>query len=214
MFPTDQMYWSSADNNMKLWPEGCVSNLLYFLKLPDAARDFKVLLSTLDAHSLAKEMKLNKLPNNIQASPSNFPDPIQKCLWLLQVWFNCQRCELNLAQFRSPATVINNLSQIKFPVIISLEITNSTYDHIIVVWKNLIIDFQHPTTYPLTIANLHFSCGLSLDFVKIKRGYGILPSKEIKKACDDLTDGGKSNINGRLKYLFKGETNDSLTKSN
>ena len=49
----------------------------------------------------------------------------------------------------------------KFPVIVSMRTTNSSYNHVICIWNNAIIDYEHRSTYPLTINNLDFLCGSS-----------------------------------------------------
>ena len=101
---------------------------------------------------------------------------------------------------------MDNFSQFKFPVIVSVEITNSAYSPVIGIWNKMIIDFKYKTAYPLTINNLDFSCGCESTFVRVLRGYGIFPSKKMKKACrqlDSYLDWGESDVSGSLNYLFK-----------
>ena len=64
---------------------------------------------------------------------------------------------LNVTQFCSLLSQIDNFSQFKFPVIVSMEITNSSYSHVIGIWNKMIIDFEYKRAYPLTINNLDFS---------------------------------------------------------
>ena len=101
---------------------------------------------------------------------------------------------------------MDNFSQFKFAVIVSLEIKNSAYSHVIGIWNKMIIDFEYERAYPLTINNLDFSCGCESTFVRVLRGYGIFPSKKMKKACrqlDSYLDWGESDVSGSLNYLFK-----------
>ena len=98
------------------------------------------------------------------------------------------------------------MSGIKFPVIVSMKTTNTSYNHVICIWNKAIIDYEHRSTYPLTINNLDFSCGPSSTFLAVNRGYGIFPSKEMRRACremDGYVDWGESDVKGELKFLFK-----------
>jgi len=81
--------------------------------------------------------------------------------------------------------------------------TMSNYNHVIVVWKNQIIDFESETTFPLTVSNLNYCCGSSSVFLGVDRGYGIIPSKKIKLDCSDLSDWGENEIQSNIKYMFK-----------
>ncbi len=100
----------------------------------------------------------------------------------------------------------------KFPVIISIEVSNSAYNHVTYVWETTIIDFENKTTCPLPVNNIDFSCGSSFIFIRVTKGYGILPSKAMKKAFKQLEhakshidgfDWGKSDVYGKMKHFFK-----------
>ena len=98
------------------------------------------------------------------------------------------------------------MARCKFPVVVSLTITNSNYNHVICVWNKAIIDFEHRATYPLTINNIDFSCGPSSNFVGVRQGYAVLPPKVMRRACmekDSFTDWGCHDVKGDLKFLFK-----------
>ena len=86
---------------------------------------------------------------------------------------------MNVTKFLSLEALVDNMSRIKFPVIVSMKTTNSSYNHVIWIWNNAIMDYENQCTYPLTINNLDISCGPMSSFIAVNRGYGILPSKEI-----------------------------------
>jgi hypothetical protein len=62
-------------------------------------------------------------------------------------------------------------------MLISVQSGKATYKHVVVVWRNKIIDFECMHTYPLTEESLRQVCGVHTTFQRIVRGYGIFPSK-------------------------------------
>ena len=72
----------------------------------------------------------------------------------------------------------------------------------------MIIDFEEETTIPLTENNIRYSFGQNSTFVRVVRGYGIFPSKNMNKACRalDIKEWGrKSYDNGENAHLFENE---------
>jgi hypothetical protein len=130
-------------------------------------------------------------------------DPIEKCMWILEQRFSCRRFgSLNVDQFRSPEKVVAALSLIQLPMILSVVGKNSLYNHVVVVWKSHIIDFECRTTYSVSEANVNRICGTNNTFVKIARGYVILPSKKMKYAVKDFSDWGEKQLREKYYYLF------------
>ncbi len=68
------------------------------------------------------------------------------------------------------------LLEIKFPMFISVEIKLATYHHVVVVWREMVIDYKSMYTYPLTEDTPRQICGVNTTFQQISCGYGILPS--------------------------------------
>ena len=48
-------------------------------------------------------------------------------------------------------------------------------NHVTCYWQGQIIDYESERTYPLTLNNLHFTCGETLQFEGIASGYSIIP---------------------------------------
>ena len=48
-------------------------------------------------------------------------------------------------------------------------------NHVIYCWKSHIIDYERRMTFPLTLKNLHKTCGTYCKFEGIKVGYSIIP---------------------------------------
>ena len=100
-------------------------------------------------------------------------------------------------------TASKYLSKIHFPIIISILGESFNYNHGVVVWRQMIIDFENETTNELSVGGIDNIAGVNNRFHKVMRGYEILPSKKIKWAVTDWTDRGKNEMHGELHYLFK-----------
>ncbi len=72
--------------------------------------------------------------------------------------------------------IIEVLLEIKFPLLISVESKFATYHHVVVVWREMIIDYESMYTYPLPEDTLRQICSVNTTFQRISCGYGILPS--------------------------------------
>jgi hypothetical protein len=68
------------------------------------------------------------------------------------------------------------LLEIKFPMLISVESKFAAYQHVIVVWREMVIDYESMYTYPLTEDTLKQICSVNTTFQQISCGYGILTS--------------------------------------
>ncbi len=66
------------------------------------------------------------------------------------------------------------LLEIKFPMLISVESKFATYHHVVVVWREMVIDYESMYTYPLTEDTLRQICSVNTTFQRISCGYGIL----------------------------------------
>ncbi len=61
-------------------------------------------------------------------------------------------------------------------MLISVESKFATYHHVVVVWWQMVIDYESMSTYPLTEDTLRQICGVNTTFQQNSCGYGILPS--------------------------------------
>jgi hypothetical protein len=83
--------------------------------------------------------------------PSSEIDSIQKCLWILRKKFKFQTTKkLNYKQVQCLKQSLKALLEIKFPMLISVESKFATYHHVVVVWRETVIDYESMYTYPLT----------------------------------------------------------------
>ena len=83
--------------------------------------------------------------------------------------------KLNLKRLTSLKQTLNMLEQMKFPVLIGVSSTLSSYDHVVVVWNGIVIDYELMYTYPLTEESLRQVCGKNTTFKKITSGCGLFP---------------------------------------
>ncbi len=65
-------------------------------------------------------------------------------------------------------------------MLISVESKAAAYQHVVVVWREMVIDYEFMYKYPLTEDTLRQICGVNTTFQQISCGYGILPSKLCK----------------------------------
>ncbi len=70
------------------------------------------------------------------------------------------------------------LLEIKFPVIISVKAQHATYNHVVVIWRKMVIDYESKYIYPLTEDLLRQVCGFTSTFQQITSGYGIFPLRQ------------------------------------
>ncbi len=109
--------------------------------------------------------------------PSLGIDSIQKCLWILCKKFNFQTTKkLNYKHVQCLKRSLKALLETKFPMLISVESKFATYHHVVVVWREMVIDYESMFMYPLTEDILRQICGVNTTFHQIGCGYGILPS--------------------------------------
>ena len=177
------MYYS-RENECKLCAEGAVRNLMNVLHCSPADMTSFWNLATSPLHSIQNSLNEVQVPRAVILNASIGPvgiDSIEKCLWILQKKFNfATTSKLRVFEFQSLTLSLKAWAEIKFPMLISVQSRQAIYKHVVVVWRNKIIDFECMHTYPLTEESLRQVCGVHITFQRIVHGYGIFPSKEIR----------------------------------
>ena len=113
-------------------------------------------------------------------------DSIEKSLWVL-----CKKNHFDFTSrmkegsFQNLQNTMNFLSNVKFPVIVAVRGTFACYHHVIVVWNNVVYDYESKNRYPLTNESLTQVCGENTTFHGISCGYGIFPPKKIKQLAQN-----------------------------
>jgi hypothetical protein len=175
-----QNMFYSDENLSKLCAKGAIqnlSNMLHFL--PEEMNIFWE-LATSDLFALTKSLNESFVPKAV-LSPSLGSNSIQKCLWILRTKFKFQTTKkINYKHFQCLKQSLKVLLEIKFPMLISTESKAAAYQHVVVVWRELEIDYESKYTYPSTEDTLRQICGVNTTFQRISCGYGILLSKICK----------------------------------
>jgi hypothetical protein len=160
----------------KLCTEGAIQNLLNMLHFLPEDMNFFWELATSDSITLMKSLNESFVLNAV-SSPSLGIDSIHKCLWILRKKFKFQTTKkINYKHFQCLKQSSKALLEIKFPMLISVEIEFATYHHVVVVWREMAIDYESMYTYPLAENTLRQICGVNTTFQQISCGYGIFPS--------------------------------------
>ncbi len=154
-------------------------------------------LATTSLPSLRSSLNEDPIPRSIITS-ENMIDSIEKCLWILRKKFNFTTTKrLKVSCFNSLKLALNALLTIQFPMVISVESKQATYNHVVVVWQKMVIDFESLHTYLLMGESLRQVCGIHTTFFKINSRYGLFPSKKNRKLKENsnITDWGWNEYN-------------------
>jgi hypothetical protein len=127
----------------------------------------------------------HELPKNVK----NSLDSIEKCVWILRQKFKFTTTKkLNLKRITSITRTLNMLKQMKFPVLIGVSSTLTSYDHVVVIWNGIVIDYESMHTYMLTEESLRQVCGTNTTFQKVSSGYGLFPPKYLRMKVTELKE--------------------------
>ncbi len=149
-----------------------------------------------------------KVPNGVIKGNLEV-DSIEKCLWILQKKFHFSTTsKLKLSCFQSVKQSLKALLEIKFPVNISVQAQRATYNHVAVIWRKMVIDYESKYIYPLTEDSLRQVCGFTSTFQQITSGYGIVQSRHIRQSPENvhIKDWGASEYykpGGFIRKYFK-----------
>jgi hypothetical protein len=180
------------ENLSKLCAEGAIQNLLSMLHFSPEHMNILGELATSDLFILVKSLNESYFPK-VVLKPSLGIDLIQKCLWILRKKFDFQTTKkLSIKHFQCLKQSLKVLLEIQIPMLISVESKLATYHHVVVVWRDMVIDYESMYTYPLTKDTLRQICSVNTTFQRISCGYGILPSKFCKglQANQNIQDWG------------------------
>ncbi len=149
-------------------------------------------LATSDLITLMKSLNESYVPKAF-LKPSLKIGLIQKCLWILRKKFRFQTTKkLNIKHFQCLKQSLKALLEIKFSMLISVESKLATYHHVVVVWREMVIDPESMYKNPLTGDTFRKICSVITTVQRIICGYGILPSKNCKglQASQNIQDWG------------------------
>ncbi len=174
----------------------CHSKLTEHVAFLARRYDFLGELTTSDLITLMKSLNESFVAKAV-LTPSLGIDLSQKCLWILHKKFKFQTTQkINYNHFQCLKQSLKALLEIKFPMLISVESKFATYHHVVVVWREMVIDYESMYTYPLIEDSLRQICGVNTTFQQISCGYGTLPSTICKKieANHNIQDWGIADL--------------------
>jgi hypothetical protein len=110
-------------------------------------------------------------------TPSLGSNLIQKRLWIICKKFKFQTTQKKTYKhYQCLMQSLTALLEIKFPMLISVESKFANYHHVVVVWREMVIDYESMYRYLSTEDKLRQICSVNTTFQQISCGYGILPS--------------------------------------
>jgi hypothetical protein len=154
-------------------------------------------------HLIQTTLGESLVPKAVQKKLGSKCDSIQKSLCILRKKFKFSTTNLlRIECLTNLKTAIEILTEIKFPLIISVMGTHACYHHVVVVWRGVIIDYVSEYTSSLTNDSLRQICDVNTSYAGISCGYGIFPQKNIQNSMENssIEDWG---IN---EYNIKGST--------
>jgi hypothetical protein len=119
---------------------------------------------------IKSHLKEDSVPRAVSCKDTGI-DSIQICLWILRKKFNfATTTNIKLNLFHSLKMTLQALFAIKFSMLISVENSQATYNHVLVMWRKMVIDFNCMHTYALTEESLRQVCGVHTTFVRLTSG--------------------------------------------
>ncbi len=167
-------------NSSKLCAEGAIGSLMSILHSPenDVKQFWDIVQSPV--HLIQQTLGESCVPKAILKSCGEC-NSIPKSWWILwkkikfgttsALWINC--CWVI-------QVAVDVLRMMKFPFIIAVKRTHACYNHIVVIWRGMIIDYESRYTLQLTKDSLRQICGVNTTFHGLSCVYGIFPSNHIK----------------------------------
>jgi len=171
-------------NNSKQCAQGAIANLLSMLQCSEVDLNLFWKYVNADHEFLEKELH-QQVPTKVKKSR----DTIEKSLWILRTQFKFVTTKkLKLDRLTSIKPTLKMLQQIKFPVLIAVSSKQSSYDHVVVVWNSMVIDYESMYTYALSEETLRQVCGPNTTFEKVTSGYGLFPPNNLRLQVNSEKD--------------------------
>jgi hypothetical protein len=156
----------SEDNLSKLCAEGAFRNLMNMLHCSKDKLETFLEMATMSVEetqfALKELLNEKKVPKGVMKGNLDV-DSIE----ILQKKFNfATTSKLKLSCFQCVKHSLKALLEIKFPVVISVQAQRASYNHVVVIWRKMVIDYESKYMYPLTEDSLRQVCGFTTTFQK------------------------------------------------
>ncbi len=185
-------------NTTKLCAEGAIGNLMNELHCNEIEVNQFWSIVQSPIHLIQTPLGESLVPKAVLKKSGGECDSIQKSLWILCKKFKFNTTSLlRIECFKNLKNAIKILTEIKFPLIISVMGSYACYHHVVVVWRGMIIDYESEYTFSLTNNSLRQICGVNTSYAGIGCGYGIFPPKNIQNSMENssIEDWGINEFN-------------------
>ncbi len=151
----------NPDNILKQCAQGSIANLLHMLKCSQEELDLFWHLFHSDNVILEKHFG--------ECTPKKV-DVIEKCTWILRKQFNFVTTRMNLNKLTSLQLTLKMLKDVKFPLLLGISSTQTSYNHVVVIWNGIVIDYESKYTFLVTEESLRRICGVNTTFRRVSTG--------------------------------------------
>jgi len=176
----------SLENNSKLCAEGSIRILLSMLPYnsSEVSQFWELCLSPVT--TILHQLLQTSVPNAV-CNAQGIINPIEKCLWILRCKYNfATTSKMRPCFFTSVKKALNILQNMKFPVIVSVKGQLANYHHVVVIWRNRVLDYESSHVYPLTEDKLRQICGENTTYECITLAYGLFPPRDIRNKVTEI----------------------------
>jgi len=203
LMKTNVHHMYSSTNPLNLCTEGAIANLLRLLGVEKEQVDNFLRICLLPIDQIQQELGDDKIPAKVLTKEKM--NKLQLMLWILRKMFGFSTTPALQTKYLTQIPVIFEiLSQLKFPILISATAKNTQYNHVVVVWNKMIIDYEAKGLLMLTMANLNNLCGEFTMTMQIEEGYGLFPPACIQEKNSNYPDWGIRDFKlGTVRKYFK-----------
>ncbi len=113
-------------------------------------------------------------------------DVIEKCTWILRKQFNFVTPRMSLNKLTNLQLTLKMLKDVKFPLLFGVSSTQTSYNHVVVIWNGMVIDYESKYTFSVTEELLRQICGVNTTFRRVSTGFGLFPLKKFRKKLNEV----------------------------
>ncbi len=113
---------------------------------------------------------------------------------------------MNLNKLTYLHLMLKMLKDMKFPLLLGISSTQTSYNHVVVIWNGIVIDYESKYTFSVTEELLRRVCGASTTFRKVSTSFGLFPPKNLRKKLNEaqVTDWGITEFYKRDENTIRG----------
>jgi hypothetical protein len=111
--------------------------------------------------------------------------------------------KMKLSYFTSIKNTLRILQLCHFPILLLVNSKNAVYDHVVVIWQGMVIDYESKNIYMLSNESLQQICGTNTFFSHVSCGYGLFPPAGIQALSSVITNWGKDDYDDNKSTIRK-----------